>query len=317
MLSDLFNNKNFQKSFTKEIKMNNHYGNKLRQEMKDHEQIAFMGVYDVFSATIAAKYSNSLFISGFGFAASHYGLPDIGFISWSDIINFVQRVRTVLPEHNLLVDIDDGYGDTEVACHVVSLLEKIGVSAVMLEDQQRPRRCGHFEGKQLMEIDQYLAKLRRVLKTRDELVVIARTDASDIDDITRRIEAYSDAGADAVLVDGLRDLSLIKELQKRVKAPFTFNQIAGGKSPACTMKDLKDAGVSLVIYSTPCLFAAQTAIETAMKTLTTNGGILPVVSEDSGYIGVKDCTTVLSENLMRRDVSGEQQQQLACISVNN
>jgi hypothetical protein len=75
------------------------------------------------------------FISGYGFAASHYGLPDIGFISWTDIVDLVHRIRTVLPEHYLLVDIDDGYADVEVACHVVSLLESVGASGVVLEDQ--------------------------------------------------------------------------------------------------------------------------------------------------------------------------------------
>jgi 2-methylisocitrate lyase-like PEP mutase family enzyme len=68
------------------------------------------------------------------------------FISWSDLVAFVQRVRAVLPDHHLLVDIDDGYGDTEVACHVVSLLEGVGASGVILEDQKRPRQCGHFDG---------------------------------------------------------------------------------------------------------------------------------------------------------------------------
>jgi 2-methylisocitrate lyase-like PEP mutase family enzyme len=273
--------------------------------MERREQIAFMGVYDAFSATIAAKHSDSIFISGFGFAASHYGLPDIGFISWSDMVQFVQRVRTILPKHNLLVDIDDGYGDTEVACHVVSLLERAGASAVVLEDQQRPRRCGHFDGKQLMNVEQYTAKLRRVLDTRKDMMVIARTDASDIDDITCRVIAFAEAGADAVLVDGLRDLGTIRELRKLVRAPFTFNQIAGGKSPACSLDDLREAGVSLVIYSTPCLFAAQAAIEKAMEDLSAEGGRLPAPENDEEYIGVKDCTAVLNENLFRRDIGGE------------
>jgi 2-methylisocitrate lyase-like PEP mutase family enzyme len=292
--------------------MKNHYGQQLREEIKQREQMAFMGIYDAFSATIAAKYADSLFISGFGFAASHYGLPDIGFISWTDIVQFVQRIRTILPYHHLLVDIDDGYGDPEVACHVVSVLESIGASAVVLEDQQRPRRCGHFDGKQIMPLDDYLVKLRKVLDTRQDLMVIARTDSSDLDDIARRVEAFADAGADAVLVDGLRDLSLIRELKKRVKVPFTFNQIAGGKSPACSMQDLKEAGVELVIYSTPCLFAAQTAMEDAMKHISTNGGKLPVVTVNSGHVGVKDCSNLLSENVVRRDEINENRLLVSC-----
>lgn len=279
--------------------MDTRFGRSLRQEMTEKDQVSFIGVYDVFSASVAAKYSDSLFISGFGFAASFYGLPDIGFISWSDMVAFVQRVRTVLPNHHLLVDIDDGYSDVEVACHVVSLMEAAGASGVVLEDQRRPRRCGHFDGKQLMNLDEYIVKLKRVLATRQEMVVIARTDASDTDDIVRRVEAMAAAGPDAIMVDGLKDLSLIRELNERTGLPFTFNQIAGGKSPLCSLGELKEAGVSLVIYSTPCLFAVQTAIEDAMQSLLETDGALPRVSD--GGVGVKECTETLNENLARRD----------------
>lgn len=261
--------------------------------------VPFIGVYDVFSASIAARYYKGIFISGFGFAASHYGLPDIGFIAWSDIVAFVQRVRTVLPQHFILVDIDDGYADTDVACHVVSLLEKIGASGVVIEDQKRPRRCGHFDGKQLMELDEFLEKLEKVLATRSEMFVIARTDASDVDEIILRAKAFAEAGADAVLVDALRDLSLVRRLRDKVDKPLVFNQIAGGKSPPCNLRELRDVGVSIVIYSTPCLFAAQGAIENAMKALRENNGLL--LSTERGGVDVKSCTALLNENLGKRD----------------
>jgi len=90
-------------------------GNRLRQAVLSRDITPFIGVYDVFSATLAGQHFDALFISGFGFAASFYGLPDIGFITWSDIVSYVQRIRTVLPAHHLLVDIDDGYCDPEVA----------------------------------------------------------------------------------------------------------------------------------------------------------------------------------------------------------
>ena len=225
-------------------------GHRLRESMTNSALIPFIGVYDVFSATLAGRHFDSLFVSGFGFAASHYGLPDMGFITWTDIVAYVQRLRTVLPFHNLLVDIDDGYCDPEVACHVVSVLEAAGASGVVLEDQKRPRRCGHFEGKQIMDLDEYLAKLRAVLATRRDMVVIARTDASDLEDIARRVEAFSAAGADAVLVDGLTSLDVVRALSQRVDRPFCFNQIAGGKSPVCTQSELKDAGVSLAVSYT-------------------------------------------------------------------
>ena len=83
-------------------------GHRLRESMTNSALIPFIGVYDVFSATLAGRHFDSLFVSGFGFAASHYGLPDMGFITWTDIVAYVQRLRTVLPFPNLLVDIDGG-----------------------------------------------------------------------------------------------------------------------------------------------------------------------------------------------------------------
>jgi len=95
-------------------------------------------------------------------------------------------------------------------------------------------------------------------------MVIARTDTSEYDEIKRRVQAFVDAGADAVLVDGLKDLNLVKKLKEEIPAIYMFNQIAGGKSPPCSLTQLKDIGVSIVNYSTPCLFAAQKAIDEAM-----------------------------------------------------
>lgn len=267
----------------------------MRQTLESRKITPFIGIYDVFSASLAGRHFDSLFVGGFGFAASYYGLPDIGFIAWPDIVAFVQRVRTVLPDHNILVDIDDGYCDTEVACHVISLLEASGASGVVIEDQKRPRRCGHFDGKQIMELDEYLDKLRRVLATRRDMFVVARTDSSDPQDIARRVQAFAEAGADAVLVDGLKSFDTIREIKALVNRPLCFNQIAGGKSPDCTLSELGEAGVSLAIYSTPCLFPVQTAIEDAMSALKAKDGSLA-----GSQIGVQDCTRLLSENLARR-----------------
>lgn len=277
----------------------NNFGERLQSTIDSSEMTTFIGAYDVFSASIAAKYYDGIFVSGFGFAASHYGLPDIGFIAWPDIVSFVQRIRTILPEHHLMVDIDDGYCDPEVACHVVSLLESVGASGVIIEDQKRPRKCGHFDGKQLMDLDEFVEKLKAVLATRNDMLVVARTDASDPEEIKRRTEAFSVAGADIILADGLKDLGILRQLKDCLGKPIMFNQIAGGKSPPCTLTQLKSAGVTLVNYSTPCLFASQAAIEQAMKSLSENDGLLQINNKTG--IDVKTCTQLLNENLSRRD----------------
>jgi 2-methylisocitrate lyase-like PEP mutase family enzyme len=234
----------------------------------------------------------------------NYGLPDIGFIAWPDMVNFVARLRLAFPHQHLLVDIDDGYVDPEVACHVVEHLERIGASGVILEDQKRPRRCGHVDGKQTLPLWEYLEKLNLVLQTREDLLVVARTDATEESEILRRAEALAATDADVLLVDGVRSVDWIRKVRGVIGAkPLLFNQLAGGKSPRLSLTELEDLGVNVAIYSTPCLFAAQTAIDNALLELRANDGRLPEVKE--GDVGVAACIELLERNLSRHHQTRE------------
>ena len=275
-----------------------HPGLALRHAIRRGEIVApFIGIFDAFSATIAAKHSPNLFYSGFGFAASYYGLPDIGYIAWTDIVQAAWRIRQILPAHKLLVDIDDGFVDTEVACHVTQQLEMMGVAMIMLEDQARPRRCGHYDGKVILPLEQYIAKLERVLATRRHLCVLARTDTSG-EEVFRRIEALSKTSADVLLIDGVRSLETLREVRKMTDKPLLFNQIAGGKSPRVTLTELREAGAELALYSTPCLFAAHTAMDRALGELFEDDGRLPDTSNGTA-VGVLQCTALLQKNMNR------------------
>ncbi|GAA4868096.1 isocitrate lyase/PEP mutase family protein [Saccharopolyspora cebuensis] len=274
------------------------HGTALRDEILSPQITPLIGVYDMFSASITAKHYSGMFISGFGFAASHYGLPDIGFIAWPDIVAFVQRLRLAFPRQHLLVDIDDGYVDPEVACHVVEQLELVGASGVILEDQKRPRRCGHVDGKQVLPLDEYLDKLELVLATRRDLVVVARTDATEESEILRRAEALAATDADVLLVDGVRSIDWIRKVRSVIgDKPLLFNQIAGGKSPRVSLPELQDLDVNVAIYSTPCLFAAHTAIDTALSELRLADGRLPEVIDGRG--GIADALELLERNISR------------------
>src|SRR4030042_3215987 len=154
-------------------------GTLFRQRVGLGRILPLPAVYDMFSARIVAKRFEGVFCSGFGFAASAYGLPDVGFVTWRDIVDYATRMRSILPQSHILVDIDDGFGDDVIALNTVYMLERRGISAVMMEDQKRPRRCGHVEGKQILPVDEYLIKLSHVLKTRKSLFVMARTDAGE------------------------------------------------------------------------------------------------------------------------------------------
>ncbi|MET8173243.1 isocitrate lyase/PEP mutase family protein [Streptomyces clavifer] len=275
------------------------YGDALRDEVAAAGTTPLIGIYDMYSASVAARHYNGFFVSGFGFAASYYGLPDIGFIAWPDMVDFVGRLRGAFPHHHLLVDIDDGYVDPEVACHVVQRLERIGASGVILEDQKRPRRCGHADGKQVLPLSEYLDKLHLVLDSRSDLLVIARTDATEEDDILRRAKALAATDADVVLADGVRSVEWIRRVRDAVgDKPLLFNQIAGGKSPRLSLPELADLGVDMAIYSTPCLFAAHRAMDTALADLKSADGRLPA-PDDRGAIGVSQSTELLTRNISR------------------
>ncbi|MFI7102495.1 oxaloacetate decarboxylase [Streptomyces sp. NPDC050161] len=271
---------------------------RLRAALEEDGTTPLIGVFDMFSASVAAQHYDGMFVSGFGFAASHYGLPDIGFIAWPDMVAFVQRLRLAFPRQHLLVDIDDGYVDPETACHVVQQLEAIGASGVILEDQQRPRRCGHVDGKQVLPLEDYLEKLNLVLESRRDLLVVARTDATEEDEILRRAEALAKTDADVILVDGVRSVERIHRVREVIgDKPLLFNQIAGGKSPRLSLSELTALGVDVAIYSTPCLFAAQTAIDQALSVLKEDDGRLPEHTPQS--VGVADCLALLEKNISR------------------
>ncbi|MFI9234974.1 oxaloacetate decarboxylase [Streptomyces sp. NPDC053079] len=276
-----------------------HYGRALREEAASGRTTPLIGIYDMYSASIAARHYNGFFVSGFGFAASYYGLPDIGFIAWPDMLAFVERLRQAFPAHHLLVDIDDGYVDPEVACHVVQRLERTGASGVILEDQKRPRRCGHADGKLVLQLEEYLEKLNLVLSSRQDLLVVARTDATEEPEILRRAAALAETDADAVLVDGVRSVEWIHRIRSVVgDKPLLFNQIAGGQSPRLSLSELTELGVDIAIYSTPCLFAAHSAIDGALADLKLADGRLPD-TRLTGAVGVQSSTRLLEENISR------------------
>jgi 2-methylisocitrate lyase-like PEP mutase family enzyme len=175
---------------------------------------------------------------------------------------------------------------------------------VILEDQKRPRRCGHVDGKQILPLQEYLEKLNLVLQTREDLLVVARTDATEESEILCRAEALASTDADVLLVDGVRSVEWIRKVRSVIgDKPLLFNQIAGGKSPQLSLTELEDLGVNVAIYSTPCLFAAHTAIDTALRELWANDGRLPEVKD--GDVGVAASIALLERNISRHHYTRE------------
>lgn len=268
------------------------HGNAFRARMKTGKILPLIGIYDLFSARIAAKNFEGVFCSGFGFSASAYGMQDIGYVTWNDICDFASKIRYAVGDSYMLVDVDDGFGDKVIAATTIRTAEDRGASAVMFEDQKRPRKCGHFAGKEILPIPDYLEKLKLVLQTRKSVFVIARTDATDPNEGIERAQAYAEAGADGVMVEAVKDLKILEKLASKVKVPIMVNQLYGGKSPNWSLDQMQNAGASIVIYSTPCLFAAQDAIQKYLGELKANGGVLP----STGTTTMDQCKEILMES---------------------
>ena len=276
------------KQMTKTIKQIS-YEESFRNEINQNPIVPMIGVYDIFSAALASQYFNTIFCSGYGFAASYYGLPDEGYIAWSDMVSYIGRVRSVIPSNkHIVVDIDDGYGDPKLAADVVKRLERIGTSAVIIEDQRRPKKCGHLPGKEILDLDEYLVRLNSVIRAREKLFVIGRTDTPSFEDALYRIKEFKKAGADGILVEGVNDISKIPQIKDAVgdNIAITINLIEGGKTGPVSWSELRRLGVNLVNYSTPCLFAAHGAINNKLQRL----------KDDNGSLFVKDSDITLNEN---------------------
>jgi len=175
----------------------------------------------------------------------------------------------------LIVDIDTGFGNAINVTHTIRILEQAGASAVQIEDQHAPKRCGHFEGKELVPLEEMVAKVRAAVDTRrQDMVVIARTDACAVEGFESAIERagrYIEAGADVTFVEAPESLDDLKEVPRRLKAPQLVNMVLGGKTPIIDAKTAADMGFSLVLYANAALQGAVHGMQTTLSALKQKG----------------------------------------------
>src|SRR3982751_4122176 len=164
------------------------------------------GVYDAFTALVASQAGfETLYVSGAAIAYTKLGRPDIGLVSMSEVAETVTLIRDRVDAH-LVVDADTGYGNAINVMRTVRAFERAGATAIQLEDQDFPKRCGHLDGKALIPADEMVGKIRAALDTRHspETLIIARTDAVAVEGFERAIERavrYHEAGADMLFVE--------------------------------------------------------------------------------------------------------------------
>ncbi len=228
---------------------------RLRYALAQGEIVVTPGVYDAFGAMMAEQAGfDAIYLSGASIAYTRLGKPDIGLVSMDEVANVISliRERVDLP---IVVDADTGFGNALNVQRCVRLFERNGASALQLEDQMLPKRCGHLKGKTLVSKSEMVGKIHAALDARndEDTMIIARTDSVAVegfDAALDRAESYVEAGADMLFIEALNDQAQMEETLKRFKGriPVMANMVEGGKTPLRPAHDLQALGFSLVIF---------------------------------------------------------------------
>ena len=234
------------------------------------------GIQDMITAVIANKIGFDLvYGTGYWLTASAYGLPDAGIASYTQMVD---RMATLVRTSNaaVIADADTGYGGLLNVHHTVKGYEAAGVTAIQIEDQEFPKKCGHTPFKRLVPVEDMVEKVKVAVDTRsdDNLVIIARTDARQsegLDGTLRRLEAYAKAGADVVFPEALQSEEEMRTACAAFDLPVMANMANGGLTPVPNADVLADIGYAFAIYPSLTSLVAAQAIEKSLVDLKENG----------------------------------------------
>jgi 2-methylisocitrate lyase-like PEP mutase family enzyme len=225
----------------------------LKQRL-DRGPVLAPGVFDALSALLAAEAGfEAIYLSGASIAYTQLGRPDVGLVTATQVADVVARVRdrVALP---LIVDIDTGFGNAINVKQTVRQFERLGASALQIEDQTNPKRCGHLEGKELVSPEEMAGKVRAAVDARvsSDTLIIARTDAIAVEGLSRALDRaalYRDAGADVLFIEAPQSLEDMARIGKAFGAGvhLVANMVEGGRTPLRTLSQLSDLGFKLVI----------------------------------------------------------------------
>ena len=217
-----------------------------------------------------------VYVTGAGVANTYLGVPDIGLLTVTELVDTVVRISdaSALP---MIVDIDTGFGNALNVGRVVHTLERAGAAALQIEDQVFPKKCGHFEGKSVIPVEEMVSKVKAAVDSRhdQDLQIIARTDARAIEGLDRaieRVERYREAGADVVFVEAPLDLEELRRVGS-LPMPQVANIVVGGKTPEVSQAELQRLGFSLVLYANAALQASLKAIQIVLGRLKAQGSL--------------------------------------------
>ncbi|MDR5655045.1 isocitrate lyase/PEP mutase family protein [Ruixingdingia sedimenti] len=229
----------------------------------------------------------AVYVTGAGIANMRLGAPDVGLTTVTEVADTVASIADAvnLP---LIVDADTGFGNAVNTVRTVRLLERAGAAAIQIEDQVFPKKCGHFNGKEVIPTDEMLQKIRAAVDARvdQDLMIIARTDARAIDGLDAamdRAHAFIEAGADMTFVEAPASFEELRRIGTELRAPQIANIVFGGKTPDPGRKVLAESGFSVVLYANASLQAALRASTRVLSALRDEGSLDSVADLLAGF----------------------------------
>lgn len=257
---------------------------RLRELIDGGEILSAPGVYDAFSAKLVESVGfDAAYMTGFGTAASLLGLPDIGFLTMTEMVGNAKHIADAV-DIPVIADADTGYGNHLNVIRTIEEYEKAGIAAVQIEDQVSPKRCGHMEGHQLIPPEEMAAKIRAAVRVRNDpdLVIIARTDAisaEGFDEAIRRGNLYREAGADLLFIEAPTVVEQLAQIPKLVNGPTLVN--IAPKTPYLHVNEYEKMGYAMAIYPPISITCVYAALKEKLTELKNNG-----INKDGGHGGV-------------------------------
>ena len=249
----------------------------LREKLLKGEFFFAPGIQDMITAVVAKDLGfDIVYASGYWLTASAYGLPDAGIATYTQMLDRVATLVRSMPGASVMADADTGYGGLLNVHHTVKGYEAAGVTAIQMEDQEFPKKCGHTPFKRVVPLETMVNKIKVAIEARTspDMLIIARTDARQsegFDGAMRRAEAYAEAGADIVFPEALESEDEMRRACALIRRPLMANMADGGKTPIRSAAELKDIGYACAIFPATTALAAAAAVRTARTRLKETG----------------------------------------------
>jgi len=281
---------------------------RIRELLAKPGIIRSLGAHDVLTAVLIEQAGfESVFIGGFGTSASLYGLPDLNFLGMSEMADAVRRMaqRVSIP---VIADGDTGHGDLHNVMRCVSEFETAGAAGIILEDQAFPKRCGHFEGKQVIPAQEMVLKFKAAVRARydADFLFIARTDAREangLDDAIDRINRYCDAGADVAFIEAPLSLAELETICRRVPYLKFVNMLAFGKTPILSVTDLEQMGFKIMVAPIDSVLLTAKAMREMAEIFARDGHTQALAEKMAGFDQIKSILGVREFLSLRDELS--------------